>query len=232
MNNKFNWQSLISIGLLFSFIVMLVSGIILYMAPEGSLSRWIGWDILSLSKKQWEQQHTIFSYLFILLSIFHIFRINWSYLISYFIIEKFKIINLKEILFAIIIVIIVFLGTLYKWGPFNSVLNFGSKISDRFAENVEIPNLPDAEKLSLNEFADQVLNISYSDLERNLKKFNYDQINENSTVLDFCELNEITPEKLYRTLKKKLQTGGSVGNYYFLDISSYSSYLYDKKTIL
>ena len=45
MNNKFNWQSFISIGLLLSFFVMLVSGIVLYIAPEGSLSRWIGWDI-------------------------------------------------------------------------------------------------------------------------------------------------------------------------------------------
>ena len=50
MINKFNWQSFISIGLLISFLVMLISGVVLYIAPEGSLSRWIGWDVFSLTK--------------------------------------------------------------------------------------------------------------------------------------------------------------------------------------
>ena len=164
MNNKFSWQSFISIGLLLSFIIMLISGIVLYIAPEGSLSRWIGWDILNLSKKQWEHQHTIFSYLFILFSIFHVFKINWSYLISYFVIEKFKMINLKEIIIAIAITVLVFWGTLLSWSPFNFVIQFGNKISDSYAEKVEIPNIPDAEKLLLNDFALKAFNISYTDL--------------------------------------------------------------------
>lgn len=197
MNNKFNWQSFISIGLLLSFIVMLISGIVLYIAPEGSLSRWIGWDILNLSKKQWEYQHTIFSYLFILFSIFHVFKINWSYLISYFVIEKFKMINLKEIIVAVVITVFIFMGTLFNWSPFKNVIQFGNKISDSYAENVEMSNIPDAEKLSLKDFAEEVFNISYSDLVSNLEKFNFDKVDENSTVIDFCNLNDITPEEFY-----------------------------------
>ena len=197
MNNKFNWQSFISIGLLLSFIVMLISGIVLYIAPEGSLSRWIGWDILNLSKKQWEYQHTIFSYLFILFSIFHVFKINWSYLISYFVVEKFKMINLKEIIVAVVITVLIFIGTLFNWSPFRNVIQFGNKISDSYAEDIEIPNIPDAEKLSLKNFAKEVFSISYSDLVSNLEKFNFDKVDENSTVIDFCNLNDITPEEFY-----------------------------------
>ena len=197
MNNKFNWQSFISIGLLLSFFIMLVSGIVLYIAPEGSLSRWIDWDILNLSKKQWEYQHTIFSYLFILFSIFHVFKINWSYLISYFVVEKFKMINLKEIIVAVVITILIFMGTLFNLSPFKNVIQFGNKISDSYAENVEIPNIPDAEKLSLNDFAKEVFNISYSDLVSNLEKFDFDKVDKNSTVIDFCNLNNITPKEFY-----------------------------------
>ncbi len=197
MNNKFNWQSFISIGLLLSFFIMLVSGIVLYIAPEGSLSRWIGWDILNLSKKQWEYQHTIFSYLFILFSIFHVFKINWSYLISYFVVEKFKMIFLKEIIVAVVITVLIFMGTLFNWSPFKNVIQFGNKISDSYAEKVKIPNIPDAEKLSLNDFAKEVFNISYSDLVSNLKKFDFDKVDENSTVIDFCNQNDITPEEFY-----------------------------------
>ncbi len=197
MNNKFNWQSFISIGLLLSFLIMLVSGIVLYIAPEGSLSRWIGWDILNLSKKQWEYQHTIFSYLFILFSIFHVFKINWSYLISYFVVEKFKMINLKEIIVAVVITVFIFMGTLFNWSPFKNVIQFGNKISDSYAEDIEMPNIPDAEKLSLNDFALKAFNISYTDLVSNLEKFDFDKVDENSTVIDFCNLNNITPEEFY-----------------------------------
>ena len=232
MNNKFNWQSFISIGLLLSFIIMLISGIVLYIAPEGSLSRWIGWDILNLSKKQWEHQHTIFSYLFILFSIFHVFKINWSYLISYFVIEKFKMINLKEIIIAIAITVLVFWGTLGSWSPFNFVIQFGNNISDSYAENVEIPNLPDAEKLSLNDFAEKVLNISYYDLKQNLKKLTFDKVDKNSTVRDFCKLNGITPEEFYISLKCNLSTSGSAEITDFPDVSSYSSCFGDKKAVL
>lgn len=232
MNNKFNWQSFISIGLLLSFIIMLISGIVLYIAPEGSLSRWIGWDILNLSKKQWENQHTIFSYLFILFSIFHVFKINWSYLISYFVVEKFKMINLKEIIIAIVITILVFWGTLLSWSPFNFVIQFGNKISDSHAEKVEIPNIPDAEKLSLNDFAEEVFNISYSDLVSNLEKFNFDKVDKNSTVLDFCKLNDITPEEFYISLKCELSISGSTEITDSPNITLYNSYFGDKKAIL
>ncbi len=232
MNNKFNWQSFISIGLLLSFIVMLISGIVLYIAPEGSLSRWIGWDILNLSKKQWEYQHTIFSYLFILFSIFHVFKINWSYLISYFVVEKFKMINLKEIIVAVVITVLIFIGTLFNWSPFKNVIQFGNKISDSYAEKVEIPNIPDAEKLSLNDFAKEVFNISYSDLVSNLEKFDFDKVDENSTVIDFCKLNNITPEEFYISLKYELSIRGSAEITNSSDASSYSSYFGDKKAVL
>ncbi len=127
MNNKFSWQSFISIGLLFSFIMMLFSGLILYVAPEGSLSRWIGWEVFHLSKKQWEHQHTIFSYLFILFSVFHIFKINWALMLSYFIPEKIKIMNYKELVIALLIVVFVFFGTLIKLYPFEYILHLGIK---------------------------------------------------------------------------------------------------------
>jgi len=206
MKNKFNWQSFISIGLLLSFIAMLISGIVLYVAPEGSLSRWIDWDILKLSKKQWEHQHTIFSYVFILFSVFHVFKINWSYLISYFLIRKFKIKNLKEIIVAVTIIVLVFMGTLFNWNPFNTVIHFGNEISDRYTEKVEISNIPDAEKLSLSDFAKEVFNISYLDLASKLEKFNFNKLDKNSKVIDFCRLNYITPEEFYILLKLELSS--------------------------
>ena len=231
MKNRFNWQSFISIGLLFAFILMMISGIILYVAPEGSLSRWIGWDVLSLTKKQWEQQHTIFSYLFVLFSLLHIFKINWGFLISYFSV-KFKTGFLKEIIVAFAIVVVVFVGTLLSWQPFNFVITWGGEISDSYSVGIDYPSINDAEKLSLDDFATKVFNISYSDFKTATKKYDFKGVNENTKVMDFCKMNGITPEEFYSELKSKLVTGGGDDLADRPDISSINSFLDNKITIL
>lgn len=228
MNNKFNWQSFISIALLFAFILMLISGVILYIAPEGSLSRWIGWDILNLTKKQWEHQHTIFSYLFIVFSVLHIFKINWGLLISYFQFEKKSFIYFKEIAIALVIVLFVFIGTLFNWKPFSSVINWGSNISDNYGVGVDYPNVSDAEKLSLYNFATTVFQISYSDFKAYTKEYEFTELDKNSTVLEFCKQNDITPEELYKKIKKRMLANDSKGS---AENSALQSFL-DHSTIL
>jgi uncharacterized protein DUF4405 len=209
MTNKFNWQSFISIGLLFSFIVMLLSGVILYVAPEGSLSRWIGWDVFSLTKKQWEHQHSIFSLVFILFSIFHIFKINWSLLLSYFALENKKLTNIKELLAALLISILVFIGTFYNLSPFENIINFGSNVSENQTVEVERPDIPDIDKLPLNVFSDRVFNISAAELEIILEKNNLKVVNSNIAVNEFCVKNNISPQELYLLIKKSISKLGN-----------------------
>ena len=232
MNNKFSWQSFISIGLLLSFIIMLVSGIILYVAPEGSLSRWIDWSVFSLNKKQWEHQHTIFSYLFILFSIFHIFKINWGLLLSYFAPEKLNLSNLKEILIAFVITVLVFLGTLYNANPFQFIIKVGNSISNNHSLNVDIPNIPEAERLSLKDFSEKVLVVSYEEVYNTLTNIEFESIDENIIVSEFCKKNKITPQELYKILKRELFDNSAIGSYSMPDISSFSSFTNNQKMIL
>ncbi|MFO7828872.1 MAG: DUF4405 domain-containing protein [Bacteroidales bacterium] len=203
MNNKFNWQSFISIGLLFSFIVMMFSGIVLYVAPEGSLSRWIDWNVLGLTKTQWEQQHTIFSYLFVGFTVFHIFKINWVLLWSYFFVEKRKFIYLKEILVALIISVIFFIGTLADISPFGYVTEFGSNISDSFGRDVQKPDISDPEKLSIEQFATQVYHVSYDDFYDMVEKHSLIIKDRDQTIQEFCLMNDISPEEFYKLINKE-----------------------------
>ena len=229
MSNRFNWQSFISIGLLLSFIIMLFSGIILYIAPEGSLSRWIGWDILNLTKKQWEQQHTIFSYLFILFTVFHLFKINWVYFISYFVIEKLKFKFLKEITVALLITILVFIGTFNSWIPFKNIIDWGKDISDSYIIGVELTGIPDAEKLTMEEFANQVFHISYQRMVEELSDYNLSNTSKTTIVSEFCKINKITPEEFYLKLKSRILIGGSIS---YFNLSSSNSFFDQTITIL
>ena len=232
MKNKFSWQSFISIGLLLSFLIMLISGIILYIAPEGSLSRWIGWEVFNLTKSQWEQQHTIFSFLFVIFSVFHIFMINWSLLFSYFALEKKKLINIKELFIAFIITIIVFIGTYFNFSPFKNVINLGNKVSESYSVNANIPGIPDAEKLSVKEFSDKVFNISLQELEMILEENNLNLINKDISVNEFCKKNKITPQEFYLLLKTNISVSGNALQIELFDINFHSSFTEDKITIL
>ncbi|MCK5028442.1 MAG: DUF4405 domain-containing protein [Bacteroidales bacterium] len=204
MTNKFNWQSFISIGLLISFLVMLLSGVILYVAPEGSLSRWIGWDVFNLTKKQWEHQHSIFSLLFILFSIFHIFTINWGLLISYFALENKKLTNIKELLAAFVISILVFTGTFFSLSPFENIIELGNNISENQTIEVDRPDIPNIDKLPLIEFSEKVFNISITEMEIVLEKNNLKIVDANVSVNEFCSQNDMSPQELYLLIKKSI----------------------------
>ena len=219
MGNKFSWQSFISIVLLFSFVVMLLSGVVLYVAPEGSLSRWIAWDVLNLTKKQWEHQHTIFSFLFVLFSLLHIFKINWALLLSYFTPESLRLSHLKEILVALLITLLVFVGTLYNFQPIKYILKIGSGISDNFGENVEIPGVSDSEKLTIEQFSVDVLDSSYKDVVKILREKDFKEISKGVLVEDFCEMNNISPSEFYKILKGELLSF-NIGLMDFPDITS------------
>jgi hypothetical protein len=199
---------------------MFLSGIILYIAPEGSLSRWIDWDILNLSKKQWEHQHTIFSYLFILFTIFHIFKINWSLLLSYFVPEKIKISHYKELLIASAITILIFIGTLFNATPLKYIIDLGADISHRVSENVEIPDVSDSEKLSIEVFSIEILNTSFENVNKILNDNSLSGSREDILVKDFCSINNISPHEFYRLLKGELLIRNSSNVMGFPDITS------------
>ncbi|MCG8410070.1 MAG: DUF4405 domain-containing protein [Bacteroidales bacterium] len=203
MNKKFNWQIFISIALLLSFLLVLFSGIVLYIAPEGSLSRWISWDILGLTKKQWEYQHTVFTFIFAILCILHAFKINWSLFLSYFITNKKTITNHREIIVSIILVIGIFIGTIFQVNPLKQIIRYGNSISDSHAKNVVRPDFPDPEKLSLEQFSETILKTSFSEMRKNLIKCHFKSINQDISIENFCKKNNLSPEQFYKLLITK-----------------------------
>ena len=66
-----------------SFVILVFSGVILFVSPPGRIANWTNWNILSLTKKEWIALHIWFSTLFLLVTVFHLV-FNWRPLLSYF----------------------------------------------------------------------------------------------------------------------------------------------------
>ena len=61
---RFSGRALAVFGVSFSFLVMLLSGLLLYVAPKGRLAQQIDWHLLGLGRDGWEGLHIATSLLF------------------------------------------------------------------------------------------------------------------------------------------------------------------------
>lgn len=69
----FLFRKITSFLMLYSFIIMVVSGIVLFISPFGRLSMMIDWRIMGLTKMDYQALHLIFMLIFTIAGLLHIF---------------------------------------------------------------------------------------------------------------------------------------------------------------
>ena len=107
---KYSWRGWTTFVTAIAFIVDLISGIILYIAPPGRVANWTNWQVWGLSKDQWGAIHTIFGYVLLFIIAVHIYY-NWKMLWNFIWSKIRKALNLrKELVGAALICLIVFMG--------------------------------------------------------------------------------------------------------------------------
>lgn len=200
MKKSFNWRIFISFGLLIAFLMLLVSGLILYISPPGRVANWTDWRILGLTKRGWENQHTIFSFAFAILSVFHLFVINWKAFLSYLKTKKIQgLKSPKELLASLVLFLVLAAGTIYAVQPFSAIIDFGNRISESWEEQDRQPPAPHAEAITLVELALQPgLGGDAEALKTKLTEAGFSVNSVDETLAEIAERNNTIAEKLYR----------------------------------
>lgn len=211
MKKKFNWRAFISFGLTYSFIVLLISGIILYMSPAGRYAHWVNWKIMGFTKEGWQSLHTVFSFTFVVLCVFHLFTINWKTFLSYLKSKTQKGLNKKREFFTSTLLFILFtLGITISAPPFQSIMNFGEYLTESWEKEKDEPPVPHAELLTLAELSEQFKFATVDQITEILKMHGYVYKNTNiQTLKEIAVANETTPALLYEKISKKPATQGS-----------------------
>ena len=128
MKRSFSWRVFTSFGLFLSFIMILVSGIILYIFPGRTPG--FMWEIWGMNKPAWQNQHIIFGFSFSILSLCHLFFINWKAFFSYLKSKtKEGLQSPRELLVIVALSLLFGAGTFFKIQPFSGILEFGKSIS-------------------------------------------------------------------------------------------------------
>ena len=215
MKIKFSWRAFISFGLTYSFIIILISGIILYMSPPGRYANWVNWEIMGSTKAGWQALHTVFSFTFVILSVFHLFTINWKSFLSYLKSKRQSGINKsREFYISTLLVLVFFFGIIYSIPPFKSIMDLGEYLTESWEKVEEEPPIPHAELLTLAELAEQLKLSSVDEITRKLTIHEIKFDNTDQTLQEIAAINETTPLEIYDQISKKSgaqQQGSGIG---------------------
>jgi hypothetical protein len=139
-HRSWKWRSLVSFHLLFAAIALLISGVALFVSPPGRFAHSTGWQLLGFDKGQWEAIHTMSGYVGALFAVFHLI-LNWKALRNYLRDRTRHAYRLKpEFVVALLLTVIVWIGSAYPIPPFSTVMDWGENIKESWEQQTVLPD--------------------------------------------------------------------------------------------
>jgi DNA-binding phage protein len=202
MKKSFRWRIFISFGLFIALFMMLVSGMILYISPPGRVANWTDWRLIGLTKTGWRNQHLIFGFAFLLLSLFHLFLVNWKAFLCYLKTKTAEGVKRPTELLAILFLSSLFgVGTYYGIEPFSTIIQFGNRMSSSWEGKAKQAPIPHAELLTLVELSQQPgMGGDPEALKTKLENAGLKVISSKKNLAAIAEANGMAAEKVYEIL--------------------------------
>ncbi|MCF8069826.1 MAG: DUF4405 domain-containing protein [Desulfobacterales bacterium] len=187
-----------------SFFIIVLTAIVLYVAPQGRIAYWADWRLWGLTKDQWGAIHINLGWLFLLSLILHIYY-NWKPLILYLKNKASELkIFTKEFNTALIVTVVFIIGSYSEIAPFSTIISFSDGLKDSAAVKYGEPPYGHAELSSLKTFTKKTgidLNTGI-DL---LKKAGIKVDNSSQTLKEVAGNNDLSPQKLYVAMTTALK---------------------------
>lgn len=177
------------------------SGIILYIAPAGRVANWTNWQLMLFTKTEWQALHTIFSYLFFILFVIHLFFVNWKAFLTYLKSKLKTGLNRKwELVAASLMTIVFFIGTLRAWFPFGPTMEFGEKVKASWEKTYQNPPVSHMERFTLSQLGSTFQGVSVPEMVKALSDSNIIVSDTTLTLEVIAARNKIAPVRIYDIL--------------------------------
>ncbi|QDU55703.1 DUF4405 domain-containing protein [Aeoliella mucimassa] len=202
----FGLRAFTSMLLSVSFLVLCVSGIVLFLTPRGRVANWTGWTLLGLDKHEWSSLHVNNSILFIIMAATHLV-LNWSVLMRYLKNKKVPGIHKwKELTVALGVAGLCVAGPIFSVPPFSSLMAFNDEVKDYWEQDNTSgsanPPVAHAEELTLAELADHIF-LTSDQVSTALASNGYDVTNTSLTVAEIAEQKQQTPSELFDVIREE-----------------------------
>lgn len=188
----------VSLTTLLSFIALIITSVILYLAPQGKVAHWAGWEMMGLGKEPWAALHTNLGILFVAAGIIHTV-LNRKAIVAY--LKKAQKINVftADFNIALILTLAVTLLTLLELPPVHSIQTLNTKLKDEAAVKYGDPPYGHAEISSLSTFCRR-LGLPLDESIQKLKAAGLKAVSADATLADIAAANNIPPQAVYNLI--------------------------------
>ncbi len=185
-----------SLTTLLSFILLIITSIILYITPQGKIAHWANWRCWGIGKEEWGALHTNLGLLFLIAGIVHTV-LNWTPIVAYLKnkAKKFRLFTV-DFNISLVITLVITVMTLFNLPPINAIQTFNESIKDTAAEKYGNPPYGHAENSSIETFCRR----TRTDLEtamENLATAKLESISAEATLSEIAEANHLSPQQVY-----------------------------------
>lgn len=204
------FRKLTSLTSFFSFIVLIITSIVLYIVPQGRVAYWADWSLLGLSKGQWGDMHICTGILFLIVSVLHIW-LNWKPILAY-LKKKAGKKNFTSPAFFISLILTLFVtfGTLAELPPMKQVLEFCQYFQIQGEAKYGIPPYGHAELSPLDIFCKR-MGLDVEKAAASIKKAGIKLESNKEIIKSIAGKAGLTPKELHEIiLKDQLQKTPSV----------------------
>ncbi len=211
-----NIRKITSMTMFISFILLVLTSVILYIVPQGRIAYWADWHLWGLSKTEWSNLHINLGFLFLFAGFLHVYY-NWRPITAYM---KNKARELKIFTFsfniAMLLTLIVGVGTYLEIPPMSSVINLGESIKDTAAAKYGEPPYGHAELSSLKLFSKKQ-DLDLDQAVELLKKEGIQFKDSNETLAAIASINGMSPQGIYNIIKPAAGSSAADGKVGFPD---------------
>ncbi|SDT83976.1 DUF4405 domain-containing protein [Desulfobacula phenolica] len=195
-------RRIISLTAFLSFFVMLLTSVILYIVPQGRVAYWADWRLWTLSKDQWGAIHINAGFLLLLSIILHIYY-NWKPIVLYLKNQAKQItIFTKEFNAALILTLILVVGTYVEIPPFSTIINISDGFKESAAKEYGEPPYGHAELSSIKTFSKK-MNIDLKAGIKFLEEAGYKISQDTQTLKEIAKENNISPQQIYLIISRE-----------------------------
>ena len=193
-------RKITSLTAMLSFILMILTSVILFIVPQGRVAYWSDWRLWGLSKTDWGNIHINMGLLFLIALGIHLYY-NWKPILSYLKNKRKQIkILTPEFNVSLTLVAVFVMGTYFLVPPFNGVMALNDHFKDAAAKKHGEPPYGHAELSSLKSFAKK-LDLDLQQSMEGLKASGIQVTSADQSLLAIANRNDISPHDVYLKMK-------------------------------
>jgi hypothetical protein len=191
-------RRIVSLTLLLAGILVVLTSVVLYIAPHGRVAFWSGWRFWGLTKPQWVAMHINLGLLVIIAGVIHTMY-NLKPICAY-IRRVGQASRNSSFNIALALVLVVVLGTFFNIPPMSTVIRIGERLTDQAGEVYGEPPYGHAEQSSFRFFTER-MKIDQGKALALLRQAGITVTSERQTIGEIAAAHRVTPARIYEIMK-------------------------------